>query len=159
MESRQKTDISIQGLHFNKKNTQDLNRFHHSKPLDLNYKEDSPRAVRKIQILLLPEGSNPDTFREEKAYCKKICMIRNIANPPLASVLLPDTFCNKNNTSSAKATKTQRTAPADSKGFRHDFHHQPARYRTARMDKTTEARPSTWRIASCCAARKHSSST
>jgi len=100
-----------------KENTQDLNRFHHSKPLDLNYKEDSPRAVRKIQILLLPEGSNPKTFKEEKACCKKICMIRNTANPLLACVLLPDTFCNKNNAISPEATKTQRMASTDCKGF------------------------------------------
>ena len=86
-------------------------------------------------------------------------MIRNIENPLLASVLLPDTFCNKNNASSAEATKAQRMAPADSKGFRHDFHRQPARYRTARMDKPREVRPSVWRTVSVYAARKHSSST
>ena len=58
------------------------------------------------------------------ARCKKICMIRNIANPLLASALLPDTFCNKNNAISAEAIKgrttkasTQRMAPIDSKGF------------------------------------------
>ena len=38
-------------------------RFLHSKPLDLNYKEDSPRGDTKIQSLLLPKGSNPDTSR------------------------------------------------------------------------------------------------
>ena len=49
-------------------------RFHHSKPLDLNYKEDSPRADTKIQSSLLPKEHNPDTLREEKACCKKIWM-------------------------------------------------------------------------------------
>ena len=44
-------------------------RFHYSKPLDLNYKEVSPRTDTKIQIFLLQKGSNPDTFREEKACC------------------------------------------------------------------------------------------
>ena len=48
--------------------------FHHSKPLEFNNKEDSPRADTKIQSLLLPKGSNLDTFREEKACCKKIWM-------------------------------------------------------------------------------------
>ena len=43
-------------------------------PLDLNYKEDSPRADTKIQSSLLPKESNPDTFREEKTCCKKIWM-------------------------------------------------------------------------------------
>ena len=44
-------------------------------PLDLNYKRDNPRADTKIQSLLLPKGSNPDIFREEKACCKKIWMV------------------------------------------------------------------------------------
>ena len=47
--------------------------------------------------MLLPKGSNPDTFREERLVSKKNCMIRNIANLLLASALLPDMFCNKNN--------------------------------------------------------------
>jgi len=77
-----------------------------------------------MQILILPEGSNPDTSREEKAYCKKICMIRNIANPLLASALLPDRFCNKNNAISPEPTEgettkisTRRITPIDHKGF------------------------------------------
>ena len=77
--------------------------FHHSKPLDLSYKEDSPRADTKIQSSLLPKGSNPDTFREEEACCKKIWMVQNIVNPLLASALLPDMFCNKNNAISPEA--------------------------------------------------------
>ena len=118
-----------------------------------------PRADTKIQSLLLPKGSNSDTFREEKACCKKICMIRNIANPLLASVLLPDTFCIKNNAISPEATKTQRIASTDRKGFYYGFHHQPAKYKTARMDKPREARPAATKIASVFAARKYSSST
>ena len=43
-------------------------------PLDLNYKEDSPRADTKTQSLLLPKGSNVDTVMEEKTCCKKIWM-------------------------------------------------------------------------------------
>jgi len=43
--------------------------------------------------------------------------IQNIANPLLASALLPDMFCNKNNAISPKATKTQRITPTDHKGF------------------------------------------
>ena len=92
-----------------KENTQDLNRFHHSKPLDLNYKEDSPKADTKIQSLLLPKRSNLDTFREEKACCKKICVVRNIANPLLASGLLPDRFYNKNNAISPEAIEGETT--------------------------------------------------
>jgi len=42
-------------------------------------------------------------LREERLVSKKRCMIRNIANPLLASALLPDTFCNKNNAISAEA--------------------------------------------------------
>ena len=75
------------------------------KPLNLNYKENSPRADTEIQILLLPKGSNPDTFREERLVSKKNCMIRNIANLLLASALLPDRFCNKNNAISPEAIK------------------------------------------------------
>ena len=41
------------------------------KPLDLNYKEASPRADTKIQILLPPKGSNLETFREERLVSKK----------------------------------------------------------------------------------------
>ena len=69
-----KMEISFQRLHSKTKKIQRSQRFYHSKPLDLNYKGDSPRADTKIQSLLLPEGSNPDTFREEKACCKKIWM-------------------------------------------------------------------------------------
>ena len=83
--------------------------FHHSKPLDLSYKEDSPRADTKIQSSLLPKGSNPDTFKEEKTCCKKICVARNIANPLLAPAPLPDTFCNKNNAISPEAIGGQTT--------------------------------------------------
>ena len=79
--------------------------------------KESPRADTEIQILLLPRRSNSDTFREERLVSKKRCMIRNIANPLLAPALLPDTFCNKNNAISPEATKTQRMASTDSKGF------------------------------------------
>ena len=78
-------------------------------PLDLNYKENSPRAETKIQSLLLPKGSNPGTFREEKACCKKICVARNIANPLLASALLPNMLCNKNNAISSEAIVGETT--------------------------------------------------
>ena len=60
--------------HIQIKETTQISTFHHSKPPNLNYKEDSPKADTKIQSLLLPKGSNLDTFREEKAYCKKIWM-------------------------------------------------------------------------------------
>ena len=50
--------------------------------------------------------------------------IQNIANPLLASALLPDIFCNKNNAISLEAieggttkTSTWRMAPIDRKGF------------------------------------------
>ena len=72
--SEQETEISIQGLHSSKGEYTGSQRFLHSKPLDLKYKENSPRANRKIQSLLLPERSNPGTFREEKTCCKKIWM-------------------------------------------------------------------------------------
>jgi hypothetical protein len=80
-----------------------------AQPLDLNYKEASSRADTEIQSLLLPKGSNPDTFREEKTCCKKRCMIRNIANPLLASGLLPDRFYNKNNAISPEAIEGETT--------------------------------------------------
>ena len=83
--------------------------FQYSKPLDLNYKEDSSRADTKIQILLLPKGSNPDTFREENACCMKRYMIKNIANPLLAPALLPEIFCNKNNVISPEAIGGETT--------------------------------------------------
>ena len=84
-------------------------RFQYSKPLDLNYKEDSSRADTKIQILLLPKGSNSETFRKERLVSKKKCMIRNIANPLLAPALLPDKFCNKNNAISPEAIEGETT--------------------------------------------------
>ena len=121
-ESEQKIEISITRIRSQYKKIHRSERFHHSKPLDLSSKENSPRADRKIQSLLLPEGSNQDTFTEKKARCKKICRIRNIANPLLAYVLLPDSFCNKNNASSVEATKTQKIAPADRKSFGYGFH-------------------------------------
>ena len=62
-----------------------------------------PKGWYKYTSLLLPKGSNPDTFREEKACCKKIWMVQNIANSLLASALLPDMFCNKNNAISPEA--------------------------------------------------------
>jgi hypothetical protein len=118
------TETSIQGLHSNRRKIHRSERLHYSKPLDLSYKGASPRADTEIQSLLLPKGSNPDTFREEKACCKKICMIRNIANPLLAPALLPDMFCNKNNAISPEdiegettKTSTQRMAPTDRKRF------------------------------------------
>ena len=74
--------------------------------------------------MLLPTGSNSETLREERLVSKKRCMIRNIANPLLASALLPDTFGNKNNAIAPEAiegettkTSTQRMAPTDRKGF------------------------------------------
>ena len=97
---------------------------------------------------------------------KKRCMIRNIVNPLLASALLPDTFCNKNNAIAPEAneeettkTSTQRMAPTDRKGFWYGFHHQPTRYKTARIDKPREARPAATKIAIVFAACKYSSST
>ena len=95
------------------------------KPLNLNYKEDSPRSDTEIQILLLPKGSNLDTFREEKACCKKICTIRNIANPLLAPALLPDRFCNKNNAISPEAIEGETTIVPTRKSFGHSFHQLP----------------------------------
>ena len=56
---------------------------------NLNYKGDSPRADTKIQSLFLPKGSNPDTFKEEKACCKKICV------RPGAAGLLTDIECSR----------------------------------------------------------------
>jgi len=64
--SEQETEISIQGLHSSKGEYTGSQRFRHSKPLDFNYKEDSPKADRKIQSTSLPKGSNQDTFREKK---------------------------------------------------------------------------------------------
>jgi len=66
--------------------------------------------------MLLPKGSNPDTFREEKTYRKKIWMVQNIANSLLASALLPDMFCNKNNAISPEAIG----------GENHSFHRKKA---------------------------------
>jgi hypothetical protein len=40
---------------------------------------------------------------EERLVSKKRCMIKNNTNPLLASALLPDTYCNKNNAISAEA--------------------------------------------------------
>ena len=104
--SEQETEISIQGLHSSKGEYTGSQRFRHSKPLDFNYKEDSPKADRKIQARYSKKGVIKIHSGRKRTRCKKICMIRNIANPLLASVLLPDTFCNKNNASSAEATKT-----------------------------------------------------
>ena len=63
-------------------------------------------------------------LREERLVSKKRCMIRNIANPFLASTLLSDTFCNKNNVISAEAIEGETTkslpqsvTPPDSKDF------------------------------------------
>jgi len=67
--------------------------------------------------LLLLKGSNPDTFREEKACCLKIYMIRNIANPLLAPALLPDMFCNKNNAISPEAIDGVTTIVSTQKSF------------------------------------------
>ena len=92
-------------------------RFHHSKPLEFNNKEDSPRADTKIQSLLLPKGSNTDTFREKKACCKNIWMVQNITNPLLATALLPDTFCNKNNAVSPEANEGETTTVPTRKSF------------------------------------------
>ena len=123
-EINSETEISIQRLHSKQRKIHGSEQLHHSKLVDPSYKEDSPRADTEIQIMLLPKGSNPGTFREEKACCKKICMIRNITNPLLAPALLPDMFCNKNNTISPEAiegettkTSTQRMAPTDHKSF------------------------------------------
>ena len=132
-------------------------RFHHSKPLDLNYEENSPMADTKIQSLLLPKGSNPDTFRVEKTYCKKICMIRNIVNPLLAPALLPDKFCNKNNAISPEAIEGETTIVPTRKSFWHGFHQLHTK--TTRMAAMWEAKVVAWEITSVCAARKHSSST
>jgi len=67
--------------------------------------------------LLLTKGSNPDTFREEKTCCKKIWMVQNIANPLLASALLHDMFCNKNNDISPEAIEGETTKVPTQKGF------------------------------------------
>ena len=48
--------------------------------------------------------------------------------------------------------------PPDCKRFWHGFHHQPTRYKTARMEQPREARPAARKIASIFAARKYSSS-
>jgi hypothetical protein len=60
-------------------------------------KRTAQGLIQRYKVRYSQKGSNPDTFREEKACCKKICVVRNIANPLLASALLPDMFCNKNN--------------------------------------------------------------
>ena len=123
-ESTQRQKIFIQGLHSNRRKKHRSERLHYPNPLDRNYKETSPRADTEIQILLLPKGSNSETFREERFVSKKRCMIRNIANPLLASALLPDMFYNKNNAISPEAiegettkTSTRRMAPIDQKHF------------------------------------------
>jgi len=109
---------------------------HYPKPLDLSYKEASPRANTKIQILLLPKGSNSEIFREERLVSKKRCF----ATPLLSSALLPDMFCNKNNAISPEAIEGETTkistrtmAPTDRKGFWYGFHHQPTRCKMTRM--------------------------
>ena len=93
-------------------------------------------------------------------------MIRNIVNPLLASALLPDMFCNKNNAISLEAIEGETTkistrtmAPTDRKGFWYGFHHQPTRYKTTRMDQPREAMPVATKIASVFAVQKYSSST
>ena len=132
-------------------------RLHHSKPLDLNYKKNSPRADTKIQSLLLPKGNNPDTFREKKACCKNIWMVQNITNPLLASDLLPDMFCNKNNAISPEAIGGETTTVPTQKSFWRGFHQLPIK--TTRMAAMWEAKMAAWEITSVCAACKHSSST
>ena len=56
-------------------------------------------------------------LREERLVSKKRCMIRNIANPPLASALFPDTFCNKNNAISPEAIEGETTIVPTRKSF------------------------------------------
>ena len=75
----------------------------------LQNRDASPTAVTKIQILLFSRRNNPETFREERLVSKKIYMIRNIANPLLASALLPNMFCNKNNAIFAEAIEGETT--------------------------------------------------
>ena len=126
----------ISRITFQQRKLQRSERLHYPKPLDLSYKEASPRADTKIQILLLPKGSNSEIFREERLVSKKRCF----ATPLLSSALLPDMFCNKNNAISPEAiagettkTSTQRMAPTDRKGFWYGFHHQPTRCKMTRM--------------------------
>ena len=123
----------------------------------LQNKEASPRADTKIQILLPPKESNSETFREERLVSKKKCMIRNIANPLLASALLPDMFCNKNNAISPEAIGGRQPQFPLEKSFWHGFHQLSIK--TTRMAAMWEAKVAAWEKTSVCAARKHSSST
>ena len=157
--SEQKIEISIQGLHSNKGKYTDLEGFTTRNHPTSTTKRTAQVLIQRYKACYSQKGVIQIHSGRKRLVVRRYGWIQNIANPLLAPAPLPDTFCNKNNASSAEATKTQRTGPADSKGFRHGFHYQPARYRTARMDKPREAKSSIWRIASVCAARKHSSST
>jgi len=107
-ESRQKTEISIQEL---LSKYTDLKWFHYLKPLDLNYKEDSPRADRKIQSLLPQKGATQIHLGRKRLVVRRYGWIQNIANPLLAPALLPDMFWHKNNAISPEAIKGDNHSP------------------------------------------------
>jgi len=115
--SEQKTEISIQGLNSNKGKYTDLEGFTTRNHPTSTTKRTAQGLIQRYKACYSQKGVIQIHSGRKRTRCKKICMIRNIANPLLASILLPDMFCNKNNASSAEATKTHRTAPADSKGF------------------------------------------
>ena len=64
-------------------------------------------------------------LREERLVSKKRCMIRNIANPPLASALFLDTFCNKNNAISLEAFEEETTKASTVKALQKPLRKKP----------------------------------
>ena len=73
-------------------------------------------------------------LREERLVRKKRCMIRNITNPPLASALFPDMFCNKNNAISLEAIKEETTKASTVKALQ-----KPSRKKPLKLQQTAKA--------------------
>ena len=102
-ESEQKTAISIQGLLSNKGKYTDLNGFTTRNHSTSTTKGTAQGLIQRYKACYSQRGVTQIHSGRKRLVVRRYGWIQNIANPLLASVLLPDTFCNKNNAISPEA--------------------------------------------------------
>jgi hypothetical protein len=108
-ESRQKTEISIQGLHSNKGENKDLNGLTTRNHSISTTKRTAQGLIQRYKARYSQKGITQIHSGRKRLVVRRYGWIQNIANPLLASALLPDMFCNKNNAISPEAIGGETT--------------------------------------------------
>ena len=96
---------------FQNKNIQRSQRFHHLNLSISSTKETTQGLIQRYKACYSQRGVTQIHSGRKRFVVRRHGWIQNIANPLLASALLPDMFCNKNNAISPEAIGGDNHSP------------------------------------------------